>query len=157
MKTDAIATILNQRRNIRTWVMAAVLLLLLTLAGTASAQTTNIIYQDEFARQGLLNGTTPDTADNWYTNTAGASYYTNANGNAIWFATTNAQTAGAPGGVNDQALNTDGAEVALTNTPNGSGPFFPNGYLPFKPQANWWGRTSPSHPGSAPGWPCTPT
>lgn len=108
--------------------MAAVLYSLLTVAGTVTAQDiTNLVYEDNFGRQGVLNGTTPDTADNWYTNSSGASYYTNANADAIWFA------CDAP--VPNQVMMTDGSEIAYTNAPdNGTNGFFMNGWLPFSPQ-----------------------
>src|ERR1051326_8632396 len=41
---------------------AATLLALTLLAGVVQAQVTNVIYQDTFARSGLLSGSMPDTA-----------------------------------------------------------------------------------------------
>jgi len=93
---------------------------------------TNVIYNDQFGRTGILNGTTPDTADNWYcTNetaqTFGGGYYTNANANAVWWASDSPQV--------NQVMMTDGSEIAYTNSPdNGPSGIFLNGYLPFKPQ-----------------------
>ena len=65
MKTHATITTLNQRCGLYLGAMAAAFLFLLAMAGIAQAQTpiTNVIYQDTFARSGLLNGSTPDTAD----------------------------------------------------------------------------------------------
>jgi hypothetical protein len=89
----------------------AVLLVLSILAGPVQAQVTNIIYQDNFARVGPLNGSTPDTVD--------------ATG-ATWFA------------CNNPALNaqvqTDGSEIALTNVPGTTNGVYLNGFLPFVPQ-----------------------
>ena len=81
------------------------------MTGVTRAQVTNIIYQDNFARVGLLNGSAPDTV-----NTPGAT----------WFA------------ANNPALNaqvqTDGSEIALTNVPGTTNGNYLNGYLPFVPQ-----------------------
>src|SRR5437868_4121242 len=94
MKTNAAAKVLNQWRGFRDWTMLAFLLPLLTMTGVMRAQVTNIIYQDNFARTGQLQGSAPDTV-----NTPGAT----------WFA------------CNNPALNaqvqTDGSEIALTNVP----------------------------------------
>ena len=75
------------------------------------AQVTNIIYQDNFARVGPLNGSTPDTVD-----------ATGAN----WFACNNP-------GLNAQ-VQTDGSEIALTNVPGTTNGLYLNGFLPFVPQ-----------------------
>ncbi len=93
--------------------MAATFLALLIFAGMAQAQlVTNItIYQDNFARTGLLNGSAPDTV--------------NAPG-ATWFACNNP-------GLNAQ-LQTDGSEIALTNTPGTTNGIYLNAFLPFVPQ-----------------------
>jgi len=81
------------------------------MTGVMRAQVTNIIYQDNFARVGPLNGSTPDTVD--------------ATG-AAWFA------------CNNPALNaqvqTDGSEIALTNVPGTTNGVYLNGFLPFVPQ-----------------------
>ncbi len=111
MKIDATATILNQWRGIRNWATATVLLSFLTLAGTVRGQTTSIIYQDNFARTGVLNGSAPDTV-----NLPGAT----------WFAADSPE--------NNDVLMTDGAEVACTNSPNPTNGLYLNGFLPFTPQ-----------------------
>ncbi|HEY1788979.1 MAG TPA: Ig-like domain-containing protein, partial [Verrucomicrobiae bacterium] len=111
MNPDTTATTLNQWRTIRKWGIAAMLLTLLTVAGTVWGQTTNIIYQDNFARTGVLSGSAPDTV--------------NAPG-ATWFACDNA-------GIN-AVLMTDGSEIACTNTPNPVNGIYLNGFLPFTPQ-----------------------
>jgi hypothetical protein len=110
MKLDTTATTLNERRVTRYWAIA-VLLTLLTMAGTAMGQVTNIIYQDNFARTGVLSGSAPDTV-----NVPGAT----------WFACDNP-------GVN-AVLMTDGSEIACTNTPNPVNGIYLNGFLPFTPQ-----------------------
>ena len=111
MKIDATATVLNQWQGIRNWAKAAILLTLLTLCGTAQAQVTNIIYQDNFARTGVLSGSAPDTV-----NVPGAT----------WFACNN------PG--SNAVLMTDGSEIACTNFPNPTNSLYLNGFLPFTPQ-----------------------
>ncbi|HWF18019.1 MAG TPA: LamG-like jellyroll fold domain-containing protein [Verrucomicrobiae bacterium] len=111
MKTNTIATTIDPWRGTLTWSTAAILLVFLAfVAGTARAQT-NIIYQDTFARTGLLNGTAPDTV--------------NAS-NAVWWASTNTLV--------NSALYTDGSEVIATNYPNPSNGYYINGFLPFTPQ-----------------------
>lgn len=75
------------------------------------AQVTNIIYEDNFARVGPLNGSTPDTV--------------NATG-GTWFA------CNVPG-LNAQ-VQTDGSELALTNVPGTTNGYYLNGFLPFVPQ-----------------------
>src|SRR3954470_18379996 len=84
----------NKWLNLPGWTLATVLLALITPASTLQAQVTNIIYQDNFARVGPLDGSAPDTV--------------NAPG-ANWFA------CNIPG-LNAQ-IRTDGSEIALTNTP----------------------------------------
>jgi hypothetical protein len=111
MKTHATATLLNQLRDFRGWAMAAVLLTFLTVAGTARGQVTNIIYEDNFARTGVLNGSAPDTVNV---------------PEATWFA--------ADSPANNAVLMTDGAEIACTNTPNPVNGIYLNGFLPFTPQ-----------------------
>ncbi|MGH7978394.1 MAG: Ig-like domain-containing protein, partial [Limisphaerales bacterium] len=91
--------------------MAATFLSLLLMTGMVRAQTTNIIYQDNFARTGALDGSAPDTV--------------NAPG-ATWWA------ADAPD-INS-VLMTDGSEIALTNSPGTTNGFYLNGFLPFTPQ-----------------------
>ncbi|HXB59416.1 MAG TPA: hypothetical protein VNU95_07615, partial [Candidatus Acidoferrales bacterium] len=93
--------------------MAATFLALLIFAGMVQAQlvTNTIIYQDNFARTGLLNGSAPDTV-----NTPGAT----------WFACNNPA-------LNAQ-LQTDGSEIALTNSPGTTNGIYLNGFLPFVPQ-----------------------
>lgn len=90
--------------------MAVVLLSFLTLAGTALGQVTNIIYQDNFARTGVLNGSAPDTV-----NLPGAT----------WFA--------ADSPANNDVLMTDGSEIDCTNFPNPTNGLYLNGFLPFTP------------------------
>src|SRR5512137_2753503 len=94
METNAAATILNRWRSLRNRTLAAALLALIPITGMVRAQVTNVIYQDNFARTGPLDGTAPDTV-----NTPGAT----------WFA------CNVPG-LNAQ-LQTDGASLALTNVP----------------------------------------
>ncbi|MGH7941758.1 MAG: hypothetical protein ACREFR_11875, partial [Limisphaerales bacterium] len=106
MKTDTTATTLNQWRDVRNWTMAATFLSLLLMTGMVRAQTTNIIYQDNFARTGALDGSAPDTV--------------NAPG-ATWWA------ADAPD-INS-VLMTDGSEIALTNSPGTTNGFYLNGFL----------------------------
>ena len=83
------------------------------MTGTVRAQlVTNVtIYQDNFARTGALDGSMPDTVD-----ATGAS----------WIA------------CNTPALNaqiqTDGSEIALTNTPGTTNGFYLNGFLPLTPR-----------------------
>jgi hypothetical protein len=111
MKTNASAKLLNEPRGIRDWTMLAFLLAPLSMTGMGRAQVTNIIYQDNFARTGALDGSAPDTV-----NAPGAS----------WFA------CNVPG-LNAQ-VQTDGSSIALTNSPNPVNGFYLNGFLPFKPQ-----------------------
>jgi hypothetical protein len=111
MNPDTTATTLNQWRGTRKWAIATVLLALLTVTVTAWGQTTNIIYQDNFARSGVLNGSAPDTV-----NVPGAT----------WFAADNP--------ANNAVLMTDGSEIACTNTPNPVNGLYLNGFLPFTPQ-----------------------
>src|SRR5437667_5192180 len=111
MQTDAAAKVLNQWRGFRNRTMLAFLLPLLSMTGMVRAQVTNIIYQDNFARTGQLHGTAPDTV-----NTPGGT----------WFA------CNVPG-LNAQ-IQTDGSEIALTNTPGTTNGFYLNGFLPFVPQ-----------------------
>jgi hypothetical protein len=89
----------------------ALTLLLSAALLPARAQVTNIIYQDNFARVGPLDGSAPDTV-----NVPGAQ----------WFA------CNVPG-LNAQ-IQTDGSEIALTNTPGTTNTFYLNGFLPFVPQ-----------------------
>jgi len=110
VKRNAAATLLNQAHGLRQWTMAAALCFLLTLPGLVRAQVTNIIYQDNFARTGALDGSTPDTV-----NVPGAK----------WFA------CNVPG-LNAQ-IQTDGSSIALTNTPGTTNTFYLNGFLPFVP------------------------
>ena len=81
--------------------LALALALLLMATGRAPAQVTNVIYQDNFARMGPLDGSAPDTV-----NTPGATWF------ACNVPAKNAQ------------VQTDGASIALTNTPGTT-----NGYL----------------------------
>ncbi len=81
------------------------------MTGVLRAQMTNIIYQDNFARVGPLNGSAPDTV-----NVPGAT----------WFACNNP-------GLNAQ-MQTDGSEMALTNVPGTTNGVYLNGFLPFTPQ-----------------------
>ena len=92
--------------------MVATLLALMPLTGMVRAQVTNVIYQDNFARVGPLDGTAPDTV-----NLPGAT----------WFA------CNVPG-LNAQ-IQTDGSEIALTNSPGTTNGFYLNGFLPFVPTA----------------------
>jgi hypothetical protein len=93
--------------------MAATVLLLLAMAGVLRAQlVTNVtIYQDNFARTGILSGSAPDTV-----NTPGAT----------WFACNNP--------ANNAVMMTDGSEVACTNFPNPTNGLYLNAFLPFTPQ-----------------------
>src|SRR3954469_1875339 len=98
-------------RGFQNWTMLAFLLPLLSMTGVMRAQVTNIIYQDNFARVGPLDGSAPDTV-----NLSGAT----------WFA------CNVPG-LNAQ-IQTDGSSIALTNTPGTTNGFYLNGFLPFVPQ-----------------------
>ncbi len=85
------------------WTTAILLLFLLTVAGTVRAQVTNIIYQDRFARVGVLNGSAPDTVNAYH---------------ATWLSLA--------GPTN---IITDGSEAAITNVFNG--PPYPDSFLPL--------------------------
>lgn len=99
-------------RSFRVWIIAAILLSLQMFAETVRAQlVTNIIYQDNFARTGQLDGTAPDTV-----NLPGATWV------ACNVPSQNAQ------------IQTDGSELALTNVPGTTNGFYLNGFLPFVPQ-----------------------
>ncbi len=115
MKTNPTATaqLTGQNRHLRHWIIAAAFVCLLYVASTVRAQlVTNItIYQDNFARSGLLNGSAPDTV-----NVPGAT----------WFACNNST-------FNAQLL-TDGSEIALTTSPGTTNGIYLNGFLPFVPQ-----------------------
>ncbi len=110
METNATETVRGKWYGLRNWTLAAMLGALALTTGMAGAQVTNIIYQDSFARVGPLNGSAPDTV-----NTPGAT----------WFA------CNVPG-LNAQ-IQTDGSEIALTNTPGTTNGFYLNGFLPFVP------------------------
>ncbi len=99
----------GKRCSLRNRPMVALFLSLLLLTSMAHAQT-NVIYQDDFARTGLLNGTAPDMADS---------------GGAVWFASSEVAT--------NSALYTDGSEIIVTNMPNPTNGLYLNGYLPFTP------------------------
>jgi hypothetical protein len=111
MKAKATSTVISNWRGLGDWTMAAALLALMPLTGMVRAQVTNIIYQDNFARVGPLDGSAPDTV--------------NAPG-ATWFA------CNVPG-LNAQ-VQTDGASLALTNVPGTTNGYYLNGFLPFTPQ-----------------------
>src|SRR5580700_8570751 len=86
MNTAAIATNPSKWRGLRDWIMTAVVLLCLApMASKVQAQT-NIIYEDNFARTGLLNGSTPNPVNT---------------GGAVWYASTNVAV--------NSALLTDGS------------------------------------------------
>ena len=104
MRTNAITTVLSQRRGVRNWAKAAALLFILSMAGAVWAQATNTIYQDAFRRTGLLNGSTPSPVDT---------------SNATWYAFSQ--------------LITNGSEIAVTNA-SPSGGNYNNAFLPFTPQ-----------------------
>jgi len=111
MKTIAVTIISTQWRGLRDWMVAVIILLsLATMAIKIQAQTTTV-YQDNFARTGLLNGSAPSPVD-----TAGAT----------WYASTNAAV--------NSALLTDGSEIIVTNYPNPTNGYYLNGFLPFTPQ-----------------------
>lgn len=109
-QTKAAVNVLNPGCGWRTLRQLAFLLPLLFMTAVLNAQVTNIIYQDNFARVGALDGSAPDTV--------------NAPG-ATW------KACNAPG-LNAQ-LQTDGSQIALTNVPTTTNIFL-NGYLPFVPQ-----------------------
>ncbi|HEV2327842.1 MAG TPA: hypothetical protein VGY56_03530 [Verrucomicrobiae bacterium] len=113
MKPDITATTLNQWRDIRNWAIAAALLLFLTVAGTARGQSiTNLIYQDNFERSGLLNGSTPDV------DATGAKYVA---GPLIW-----------TGNWTDQNGNTENACFFSNALPMAvQGPLYNVAYLPI--------------------------
>jgi hypothetical protein len=102
-KSNAITTAVSNWRNLHNWGMAAALLFLLALAGSAQAiGVTNVIYFDTFHRVGPLAGSSPDTV--------------NAPG-ATWIANT---------GTNGPVC--DGTEVSLTNM---NSLLFQNAFLPL--------------------------
>ena len=103
MKTNAITKTHIQWRGIRNWAMAAIFFPLLLMGGMVQGQVTNIIYEDSFARVGVLNGSAPDKA--------------NAYG-ATWLSLAGATN-----------IITDGSEAAITNVFNG--PPYPDSYLPL--------------------------
>ena len=111
MKPKATTKVPCKRRSLRNWTVAAFLLPLFTMTGVLRAQVTNIIYQDNFARVGPLDGSAPDTV-----NVPGAT----------WIA------CNVPG-LNAQ-VQTDGSEIALTNVPGATNGLYLNGFLPFVPQ-----------------------
>jgi hypothetical protein len=90
---------------------ALVLLSIPTMTAWAQLVTNVTIYQDNFARTGALDGSAPDTV-----NLPGATWI------ACNVPSLNAQ------------LQTDGSEIALTNTPGTTNGFYLNGFLPFTPQ-----------------------
>jgi hypothetical protein len=113
---DTLTTVkrINKWNGLRNWIMATTILLslwLVTGMGRAQLVTNVTIYQDNFARTGALDGSTPDTV-----NVPGAK----------WIACNNPA-------LNAQ-LQTDGSEIALTNSPGTTNGFFLNGFLPFTPQ-----------------------
>src|SRR5690348_10501288 len=91
------------RRGFHNWTMLAFLLPWLSMTGVMRAQVTNIIYQDNFARVGPLDGSAPDSV-----NTPGATWF------ACNVPALNAQ------------LQTDGASLALTNLPGTTNGFYLN-------------------------------
>lgn len=115
MKTNSPATVkqTSEWRGLRHWITTTILLSLVWMTNVLRAQlVTNVtIYQDNFARVGALDGSTPDTVD--------------ATG-AKWIACNVPQ-------LNAQ-LQTDGSELALTNVPGTTNRFYLNGFLPFTPQ-----------------------
>ena len=120
MKIKAITTIPSTWRRFSNWRILAALLPILFMTGLVQAQfVTNIIYQDNFARTGQLDGTAPDTV-----NTPGATWF------ACNIPAKNAQ------------LQTDGASLALTNTPGTTNGIYLNGFLPFTPQVGHVYRVS---------------
>jgi hypothetical protein len=111
MKPNPITTATSTWSSFCNKTATAVLLVLLTV-GTVQAQVTNIIYQDNFSRVGLLNGTVPNMAD--------------ATG-ATWIAMNQS----------NQVM-TDGSEVAFTNAIFNAGnvtifagPPYNNAFLPL--------------------------
>ncbi|PWU18252.1 MAG: hypothetical protein C5B50_09645, partial [Verrucomicrobia bacterium] len=112
MKTNATPTITNQGHGLRTWTLAATFCLLITITGSVRGQPfTNVIYQDNFARVGPLDGSTPDTV-----NVPGGKWF------ACNVPAKNAQ------------IQTDGSSIALTNVPGTTNGYYLNGFLPFQPQ-----------------------
>ena len=59
MKINATPTVTSTWRGLRLWTIAATLWALLLLTGVVRAQVTNVIYQDNFARVGPLDGSAP--------------------------------------------------------------------------------------------------
>src|ERR1051326_8793976 len=95
---------------------AATLLALTLLAGVVQAQVTNVIYQDTFARSGLLSGSMPDTA-----NATGAKYIA---GPLVYTGTWT-----------DQNGNTENACYFSNSIPAVQGPIFNEAFLPINVQA----------------------
>ncbi|HEY2082044.1 MAG TPA: Ig-like domain-containing protein, partial [Verrucomicrobiae bacterium] len=98
-------------RSLRHRIMAALVLFSIVPMATRAQLVTNIIYQDNFARTGALDGSAPDTV-----NLPGANWF------ACNVPSLNAQ------------IQTDGSELALTNVPGTTNGFYLNGFLPFVPQ-----------------------
>ena len=92
--------------------MLAFLLPLLSMTGVLRAQVTNIIYQDNFARLGPLNGSSPDTA-----NATGAKYIA---GPLVY-----------TGSWTDQNGNTENACYFSNSIPAVLGPIFNDAFLPI--------------------------
>lgn len=92
--------------------LAATLLSLLAAASLVRGQVTNIIYQDSFARAGVLNGSAPDTA--------------NANG-AMWLAGPLIFT----GNQTDQNGNSENAAFLSNTVPALPQPICMNAFLPL--------------------------
>jgi len=118
MKTKASSIILNQWRGLCTWTMAAATLSFLTMAGVVRAQVTNVIYQDTFARSGVLNGSAPDTVDaNGATYIAGPFMFT--------------------GNWTDQNGNTENALYCSNSLPVPvNGPIYSDAFLPINVETN---------------------
>ncbi len=108
LETNATETVRGKWCGLRNWTLAATLSALVLTAGMVRAQVTNVIYQDNFARVGPLDGSAPDTV-----NTPGATWFAC---NVPWL---NAQ------------MQTDGASMALTNVPGTTNGLYLNGFLPF--------------------------
>jgi hypothetical protein len=90
---------------------AATLLAFMLITGMVQAQVTNVIYQDDFARVGPLDGSTPSPVNT---------------GGATWKACNAAPY--------NAVVMTDGLQLCLTNSPNPTNGFYLNGFLPFTPQ-----------------------
>src|SRR5580765_1705950 len=112
LKTNAPETVRGKCSGLRNWTLAATLGALVLTTGMVRTQVTNIIYQDNFARSGPLNGSSPDTA-----NATGARYIA---GPLVYTCSWT-----------DQEVNTDNACYFSNSIPPVLGPIFNEAFLPI--------------------------